>query len=235
MKYFRTFAGLMAIVIMMLTVVSVADATTKSRALLQTDLDNDKLDTFSPHLMHENMTNMTDSHFNLTTDAITDIGTITATEAEINKIADDSARVLSVSGSSTFTCATNGTGVINYISSSASNATITLPAATGSGCGYQLTWDNVPTASGDIIQVTGNDEFQGVVYTLSDDSDALKGWAAAVGGDNDQITYNSTTQMGATAGVTLLVTDVTTDVYAVEAVGSSTGTEVTPFATGQRP
>ncbi len=210
MKYFRRFGLFMAVAIVALSFVSLAHATEKTRAALQTEFETYKLREFNAGSNFDRLINFSDS-------------------------AVMKQDIVLVSGSTTFTCADNGTGAINYISSSASNATITLPAATGTGCGYQLTWDNVPTASGDIIQVTGNDEFQGVVYSLSDTSDNLIGWAAAAAGDNDQITYTSSTQMGATAGVTLLVRDVTTDVYSVEAVGSSTGTEVTPFATGQRP
>lgn len=50
-----------------------AFAAAKSRALLQTDLDNHKYINFEPEVMHSDMTTMTDSHFNITTDDLDDI------------------------------------------------------------------------------------------------------------------------------------------------------------------
>lgn len=157
-----------------------------------------------------------------------------ATKDEIDRIADDSDRVNALDTSTSVTCATHGTGQINYISSSFSSWTGTLPAATGSGCEYTFVWSAKPYSSGDTIQVTGNDEFRGTLYALSDDSAAVKGWAAASGSDNDSITFNSSTKFGAQAGSVVKVRDVATDVYQINGFGASTGTEATPFATGQR-
>lgn len=55
-----------------------ADAAQKSRTDLQTDIDNAKLDFYSPHLMHSNLTNVNDSAFNKTTDTLADVPTGTA-------------------------------------------------------------------------------------------------------------------------------------------------------------
>lgn len=48
-------------------------AAEKSRAALQTDLDNHKYINFEPEVMHSDMTNMTDSAFNKTTDDLDDV------------------------------------------------------------------------------------------------------------------------------------------------------------------
>lgn len=162
------------------------------------------------------------------------LNSLTATAAEINKVADDSARVVEITGTYALTAATNGTGVINYVSSSASNATITFPAATGTGTCYKLVWQAAPAAGGDTVQVTGNDEFQGVVFTLTDDTANAEGWAAAIGSDNDSITLDSATKFAAGGLARLNVCDVDTDTLHIEGFGNSTGTEATPFATGQR-
>lgn len=159
-----------------------------------------------------------------------------ATKAEIDAVSDNSARLVNVSGTTSVDCATHGTGHINYISS-ATDSTVTLPAATGSGCTYRFTWSTLPaqaTQSGDVIQVTGNDEVRGVLYTLSDDTAAVKGWALAGGGDNDKFTFTSSTRYVATKGVWIEFTDFATDVWHARGQGSSTGSEATPAATGQR-
>ncbi len=162
---------------------------------------------------------------------------VSATAAEINNIADDSARLVAIgAGSTTASCAVNGTGKINYISSS-TDATITLPAATGSGCVYEFTWSTLPAQTGqtgDVIQVTGNDEFRGILATLSDDSAAVKGFAMAGGSDNDKLAFTSSTKYVATKGVSIKIKDIAADVFHVEGTGSSTGSEASPAATGQR-
>ncbi len=55
-----------------------ANAAQKSRSALQTDLDNNKLDTYSPELLNADLTTINDSSFNLTTDTLADIPTGTA-------------------------------------------------------------------------------------------------------------------------------------------------------------
>lgn len=171
--------------------------------------------------------------------AVTDIPGIGAgaTNAEIDRIADDSGRLVDIAaGAQSFTCAANGTGLINIIDN-ATDTTVTLPAATGSGCVYEVRWQSLPAASGqsgDVVQVTGDDEFRGVLGTLSDDAAGLKGWALAGGSDNDKLTFTSSTKFVATKGVAIKFKDVAADVYHVEGMGSSTGTEATPAATGQR-
>lgn len=179
---------------------------------------------------------LTGSSFILDASKVAGLGS-GATTAEISKVADDSARIVAIStGATTASCAVNGTGKINLITA-ATDATITLPAATGSGCTYEFEWSTLPAATGqtgDVIQVTGNDEFRGVLATLSDDSAGVKGFAMAGGGDNDKLTFTSSTKYVATKGVTIKFKDTAADVWHVEGTGSSTGSEATPAATGQR-
>ena len=159
---------------------------------------------------------------------------ITATAAEINRIADDSARVVTVTDTYAAACATNGTGVINYISSSSANATVTLPAATGTGCVYEFTWLAAPTGSGDVIQVTGDDSFNGVFW-MANDSDATAS-AFETSSDTDKLTFTSSTKGVSQAGAWIRFQDAATDKFVI--TGSSligTGSEATPGATGQRP
>lgn len=59
-------------------------AAEQSRTALQTQILSNKLITYNTQKTFDTLTNINDSAFNKTTDAITDIGTITATDAEIN-------------------------------------------------------------------------------------------------------------------------------------------------------
>lgn len=161
--------------------------------------------------------------------------TINATAAEINKIADDSARPVefSAAGAQALTCAANGTGFINYFSTAAAT-TATLPAATGSGCIFDFTWVAAAAGAGDIIQVTGDDSINGIFFMANDTDNSVSGFETAA--DTDKLTFTSTTQGAAAAGAFLSLQDVSTDTFVI--LNSSlrgTGTEATPGATGQRP
>lgn len=61
-----------------------AFAAAKTRAALQTDLDNNKRDPFNVHLDFADKTNINDSMFNLATDGIDAITGVTSTNAELN-------------------------------------------------------------------------------------------------------------------------------------------------------
>lgn len=157
-----------------------------------------------------------------------------STDDEIDRIADDSDRVNAISGTVAADCATHGTGQINYISSTGANATITLPAASGTGCSYYFTWTGAPVQTGsDVIQVTGDDSFNGVFWMAQDSGNTAVAFETA--SDTDKLSFNSSTQGVATAGAWVKFIDIATDVWLIG--GSSligTGTEATPGATGQR-
>ena len=216
-----------------------ANAAQKSRSALQTDLDNNKLDTYAPELLNADLTTLNDSAFNLTTDSITDISSMNATAVELNKIADDSARIVNISADTTLTCALNGTGFINYVSAASGtvNVTMTAPIATGTGCEFAFAWENAPNSAsgetGDIIQVTGNDSFNGLFEMAQDGGDTFIAFETA--SDTDLLTFSSTTG-GAVAFVRFSFQDVATDKFLItDSALIGTGTEATPGATGQRP
>lgn len=160
------------------------------------------------------------------------------TAAELDRVIDDSDRNNSLTSSTAITCATHGTGQINYSSAAAATANIThtLPAATGSGCKYLFAWAAAPNSAagetGDIIQVTGNDKFLGSVIMSADGGSSVVGFE--ITGDSDQLTFSST-QGAAQGGVFIEFWDSpVSDTYVIgpnNLVG--TGTEATPAATGQ--
>ena len=69
---------ILALCLSILAISYSADAAQKSRSALQTDLDNNKLDTYAPELLNADLTTLNDSAFNLTTDTLADIPTGTA-------------------------------------------------------------------------------------------------------------------------------------------------------------
>lgn len=112
----------------------------------------------------------------------------------------------------------------------AAGVTVTLPAATGTGNRYRFCVNTTVTSSADIIQVTGNDAFYGVIHVAQDGGDTSIAFEA--GSDADQISLNGSTT-GGIAGDYIEVIDMATDKWLALGFTQATGTEATPFLTGQ--
>jgi len=216
-KYMNRAFMILALCLSILAISYGANAAQKSRTALQTDLDNGKETAYNVHTDYANKTNINDSVFNLSTDSL-----------------DTLVSVLSVSGATSLTCAVNGTGVLNYISSGSGIFTGTFPEATGTGCVYTFAWSTAPAAGGDILQVLTDDSFNGVFQMAQDGGDTAVFFETAA--DTDELTFSSSTQGAAAQGATITLVDAATDVYLIyDNFLIGTGTEATPGATGQRP
>lgn len=112
----------------------------------------------------------------------------------------------------------------------ADGATITLPAATGSGNSYEFVVGVTATSNQHRVNVTGDDAMVGVVHVAQDGGDTSIAFEA--GADTDQINMNGSTQ-GGIRGDWFKVTDILADLWAVQGNIQATGTEATPFVTGQ--
>lgn len=112
----------------------------------------------------------------------------------------------------------------------AAGVTATLPAATGTGNRYRFVVNTTVTSVADIIAVVGNDSFFGNIISSADAGNTVNGWEAAA--DADQISLNGTTT-GGIAGDYIEVTDIALDRWLAWGITQSTGTEATPFLTGQ--
>jgi len=157
----------------------------------------------------------------------TDLKDVNATAAEINRAADVSARRINLTAASlTLSEATHDGATVTV--NRAAGSTLTLPAATGSGARFRVVIGTTLTSGSLVIQVTGNDTMIGQVQTLSDDSDAVKAFAA--GATDDTITLNRTTTGVGTRGEWFLFEDVASDVWHVHGFTTSSGTEATPFS-----
>ena len=152
---------------------------------------------------------------------------ITATAAEINRVADASARIVEATAATlaaTEAAHDGKTIVLNR----AAGITVTLPAATGSGTRLRFVNKTAVTSNSHIIQVTGDDTMAGVAVVASDDaSDVVKAFEA--GATADTITLNGSTT-GGLKGDVIELEDVAADLWSVKAVLAATGAEATPFS-----
>lgn len=153
---------------------------------------------------------------------------LTATGAEINRVADVSGRLVSLTGSTSITAATHE-GKILVLNGTGSAFTQTLPAATGSGAVYKFIVGAVNT-SNHLIKVTGNDVMYGNIFTNStgDTPDLGQPWPTAV--DSDTITLNGTTTGGQAVGDWIELVDIAADKWAVTGITTTSGVEATPFS-----
>lgn len=153
---------------------------------------------------------------------------LTATGAEVSRIADVSGRIVSLTGSTTLSEATHE-GKTLVLNGTGAAYTQTLPAATGSGAVYKFVVGAVNT-SNHLIKVTGNDVMYGNIVTNStgDTPDLSQPWPTAA--DSDTITLNGTTTGGQAIGDRIELIDIAADKWAVLGFTTTSGTEATPFS-----
>ena len=160
--------------------------------------------------------------------------TLGATVAEINAVADVSARVVSAAGPTlAVTAALHGGRIIAFDQTGGTAAT--LPAATGTGNVYHFVVKVKNTSSANTIVVADStDLFQGQVINTDDDATTPVSYTANAAGDVDTISLNGTTT-GGQIGDWVEVVDIATNVYAVRGfVVCPAGSNVaTPLLTGQ--
>lgn len=151
---------------------------------------------------------------------------ILATAAELNRAADVSTRLVACGAALTLTVADHDGKII--LLDTAAGSVATLPAATGSGAVFKFLVSVVATSNSHKVQVTGNDVMQGLVFTVSDNTNAVLGWRTA--DDSDTITLDRSTTGSVERGEYLELVDAGADLYLVRGFTASTGTEATPFS-----
>ena len=155
---------------------------------------------------------------------------ILATVDELNRLADVSTRLVTLTGDTAIALATHEgkTCLLGEVGGNAA-LTATLPAATGSGAKYRFVVSVVNT-SNYLIKETGNDVMYGNILANStgDTPDLGQPWPTAV--DSDTITLNGTTTGGAAIGDWIEVQDILADCWAVTGIVTASGTEATPFS-----
>lgn len=146
----------------------------------------------------------------------------TVTNAVINTAA--------VAGGSSLTLTSATHGGKTILLDTAAGTTITLPAATGSGTRFTFIVSVAATSNQHRINVVGNDAFFGGVFQGNDSDNTTVMWPT--GADADQMNMSGTAT-GGVKGARYILEDAATDAWSVIGWSDASGTEATPFATGQ--
>jgi hypothetical protein len=110
----------------------------------------------------------------------------------------------------------------------ASGATVTLPAASGTGNVYKFFVKTTVTSNSYKIQVANaNDTMAGLAIVSNDESATADIFATTA--TSDTITLNGTTTGGILGGQ-VEIQDVASNVFSVVTKGAATGSEATPFS-----
>lgn len=150
-----------------------------------------------------------------------------ATPAEVNSVADTSARLVAAGGTLAMSQAAHQNKIICL--DTAAGSVVTLPASTGGGAVYKFLITVTATSNSHIIKVANaTDEFRGYVVQDSDTATAPNIWWAA---DNDDtITLNRTTTGLAAQGEYFEIVDATSGHFFVRGYSQASGMEATPFS-----
>lgn len=150
---------------------------------------------------------------------------VTATAAELNRVADASARIVNATAATlTVTQAAHDGKTITL--NRAGGIAVTLPAATGSGTKLRFIIGTTFTSSA-TIKVVGDDTMTGQALFAQDSGDTSVMFETA--SDTDTITFNGTTT-GGYKGTLVVLEDIAADLWYVNVIGSATGVEATPFS-----
>lgn len=153
---------------------------------------------------------------------------VVATAAEINRACDVSTRVVSITTTPITVDEATHEGKL-VVLNKADGATLTLPAATGSGGVYKFIVGTTVTSNSYIIKVAdATDIMDGIVYTADDTATPVPGvWVTAA--DSDTITFDGSTK-GGIIGDTIELIDIATNQWVVRGFVKQSGTEATPFS-----
>jgi len=152
------------------------------------------------------------------------------TRSEVFKLADASARILTLTADVTLTSRIHANRIL-LLGEVGGNAslTATLPSAKGAGDYYHFIVSVVNTSNYVIVVANANDTIDGVVVNVDTDSvdNSATGFASAAA--SDTMTFNGTTQGMARIGDWIRVTDILVNQWTVTAILTGSGTVETPF------
>jgi hypothetical protein len=134
--------------------------------------------------------------------------------------------IVAITADATLTSASNAGRTMNL--NVASGATVTLPAASGTGNIYRFFVQTTVTSNSYVIQVaSASDTMSGVAIVANDTDNSASIFETAA--TSDTITFNGTTT-GGILGATVELQDVASNKFSVVVRGAATGTEATPFS-----
>lgn len=155
---------------------------------------------------------------------------LTATATELNRAADVSGRLVTVTGTSLSVTQDSHDGKTIVMSEDGGDnqATFTLPDASGSGAKFHFKVGVVNTSNYVIQAANADDTMAGSVIMNQDSGDSVVSFNTS--SSDDTITLNGGTQGGAAVGDWIELEDIADNTWAVRGVLTGTGTEATPFS-----
>lgn len=156
---------------------------------------------------------------------------ITASAAELNRIADVSGRIVSSTDAGTLalTVSEHEGRIVDF---NDADGGITLPAATGSGGRFSVRCGTAFTGGTITVAADTDDEFEGLIIAVDTDDDSTLNYPALAGDDFDTITLSGATT-GGNVGDFLEFIDVADGVWRVfGTITQSGGSEATPLSDG---
>jgi len=164
----------------------------------------------------------------LLTSAANDQVVVGATAAEIDRVADTSARLVAAGATLTVTQALHDGKTIAL--DTLAGSVCTLPAATGTGMRLRFVVSAAPTSNFHSIACVGTDEMSGVIFQVDTDSaDALVAYPAIAADNYDTIQLNGTTK-GGLIGDTIVLEDVVSGTWALIGFTNGNGTVTSPLS-----
>lgn len=152
---------------------------------------------------------------------------ISATAAEIDAVADVSARIVNTTATTLSVTATQHAGKTVTVNSAAPIA-ITLPASTGGGNEYRFVIGTAATATAHTIKVANTTDILAGVSVIAQTDTAQVGGFLTTATD-DTVSLNGTTK-GGLPGDEIFIRDIASGVFQVRITGGASGTVVTPFS-----
>jgi hypothetical protein len=154
------------------------------------------------------------------------VSDLVATNAEINRIADVSTRVVSLAAASPTLAVADHEGKL-LVLNRATGVAVTLAAATGSGAVFHFVVGTAFSGGSFVATVTTGSILKGLALGLDGDGVPANAWAA--GASDEVFTMDGSTQGGA-VGDEVIFRDIASGVWQVQARLQQSGTEASPFS-----
>lgn len=154
---------------------------------------------------------------------------LTATSAELNRVCDASARIVTTTATAlSLTLTEHGERLVLVNTNSTVANTFTLPAATGSGAKFTIKNNVVQTQGTVVFAANGTDVFAGYCVAIdTTGGNAIEHFATSA--TSDKMTLNLTTT-GGLGGDILEAWDISANTWHVQATIMGSGSLATPFS-----
>lgn len=154
---------------------------------------------------------------------------LTATAAELNRIADTSSRVITTNVTALSLTVTQHAERVLLVNTNSTVAnTFTLPASAGTGEKFTIINNIAQTQGSVVVAALSTDVMAGCAVIVSTTEEAAGAFATSA--TSDKVTLNITTTGGETAGDKIECWDGAAGTWTVQVLGMGSGTLATPFS-----